>query len=142
ADVARGALDEADAADVVSARADTDPVRGTRAGARHRGVCIHLLGGPGRVDDAVDREFLREAVRRPHAELRPAIAIVADVAGHAGQVAAVEVVDTEGDDARPARVVPGIEVQRLVVVDVPADVVTGLVTRAVDGPRLEEERPA
>src|SRR5205085_4192629 len=74
------------------------------------------------------------------AELCPAVPVVADVVGHAGRVA-VEVVDTEGEDVRPVDVVVGVEVERFEVLHLPGDVVARLVTRAVDGPGLEEQRP-
>src|SRR6185436_20037072 len=84
----------------------------------------------------------RLAVRRSEAELTPTVPVVADVRRHALHRAAatVEVVDTEGEDLRPTRVEPGVEVQRLEVTDLLPEIVGGFVTGRPDTARLEEQR--
>ena len=57
-----------------------------------------------RGDDPDEAQGRRDRVRRPHTELGPAVAVVADVGGHvAGRTASatVVVVDAEADDRHP-----------------------------------------
>src|SRR2546425_7489 len=106
-------------------------------------IGVDLLRRPRRVDRHPPSEGRRERVRPPQTELATAVAVVTDVGAHtvgAGCAAAL-VVDTQAQDRGPGGVVARVEVERLEVVNLPGEVVAGLVTRAVDPAGLEEQRP-
>src|SRR5262249_45488266 len=79
-------------------------------------------------------------IGRPEAELRPAIAIVTDVAPQPSHRHAVEVVHPQRQDLCPTGVVDPVRRERLEVPDPLREVVASFVAGTVVTPQLEENR--
>src|SRR2546422_5421941 len=105
-------------------------------------VGVDLLGRPRRVDGPEHTERWGDGVRRPEAQLAAAVTVVADEAARLGHdcAAGTVVLVTQAYDRAPRGVVARVGVERLVVTDPLAQVVPGLVARAVDTANFEEQR--
>src|SRR3989441_4491618 len=105
-------------------------------------VGVDLLGRPRRVDGPEHAERWGDGVRRPEAQLAAAVTVVADEAARLGheRTPGTVVLVTQAYDRAPRGVVARVRVERLEVTDPLAQVVPGLVARAVDTASFEEQR--
>src|SRR2546428_467017 len=105
-------------------------------------VGVDLLRRPRRVDGQKRAERWGDGVGPSEAKLGAAVTVVADEAARLGHdcAAGTVVLVTQAYDRAPRGVVARVGVERLVVTDPLAQVVPGLVARAVDTANFEEQR--
>src|SRR5207253_5332360 len=105
-------------------------------------VGVDLLGRPRRVDGPKHTERWGDGIRRPETQLAAAVTVVADEAARLGydRTTGTVVLVTQAYDRAPRGVVARVRVERLVVTDPLAQVVPGLVARAVNTASFDEQR--
>src|SRR5436309_8825889 len=116
--------------------------RGPATGRVDTRVGVDLLGRPRRVEGPKHTERWGDGIRRPETQLAAAATVVADEAArlsHDCTTGSVGLV-TQAYDRAPRGVVARVRVERLEVTDPLAQVVPGLVARAVDTASFEEQR--
>src|SRR5947199_6585357 len=116
--------------------------RGPATGRVDTRVDVDLLGRRRRVDGQEHAERWGEGVRPSEAQLGATVTIVANEATRLGhdRTAGSVVLVAQADDRAPRGVVARVCVERLVVTDPLAQVVLGLVARAVDTASFDEQR--